>query len=202
MTAPMIHRRSFARACTAIALGGQCAPDILRANWRDDTNAARVLRAVTSLLETSWMRLAQSPLCTRQRPNRGHCGRSELCQQRTCRLIVRYQFGRIPAASSASCQNVCCNRRKTPNSLGVPPTTVANASLNPDRIFGSLRIWFTASLSFSIIGAGVPAGATIPNHVPFSSPPRSIPLSLKVGTFGNSSKRCGPVTARARSFPD
>jgi hypothetical protein len=39
------HRRSFARACTAIALGGQRAPDILHANWRDDTNAERVLRA-------------------------------------------------------------------------------------------------------------------------------------------------------------
>jgi hypothetical protein len=46
MTAPTIHRRSFARACTAIALGGQRTPDILRANWRDDTNAERVLRAV------------------------------------------------------------------------------------------------------------------------------------------------------------
>jgi hypothetical protein len=42
MTAPIIHRRSFARACTAIALGGQ---DILLANWRDDANAERVLRA-------------------------------------------------------------------------------------------------------------------------------------------------------------
>src|SRR5262245_23368148 len=59
------------------------------------------------------------------------------CQQRTCRFIVRFQFGCTPAASSASCQNVCCDRRNVPNSLGVPPTTVANASVIPDRIFGS-----------------------------------------------------------------
>jgi hypothetical protein len=52
ITAPIIHRRSFARACTAIALGGQRASDILRANWRDDANAEPVSRAVTSALDT------------------------------------------------------------------------------------------------------------------------------------------------------
>ena len=29
------------------------------------------------------MRLAQCPLYTRQRPNSGHCGRSELCHKQT-----------------------------------------------------------------------------------------------------------------------
>src|SRR5262245_26790463 len=66
-----------------------------------------------------------------------HPGSAESCQQWTCRFIVRFHFGCTPAASSASCQNVCCDRRNVPNSLGVPPTTVANASVIPDRIFGS-----------------------------------------------------------------
>ena len=31
----------------------------------------------------SWMQ-DQCPLCARQRPDRGHCGRSEMCNDRTC----------------------------------------------------------------------------------------------------------------------
>ena len=38
------------------------------------------------------MRLAQSPLCTRQRPNSGHCGRSELCQKQTSGLLIGVYF--------------------------------------------------------------------------------------------------------------
>ena len=50
--------------------------------------------------------------------------------------------------------------------------------------------------------AGVLAGATIPNQVPPLMPPRSIPLSVKVGTSGNVGTRSVPVTARARNFPE
>ena len=44
------------------------------------------------------MRLAQSPLCTRQRPNSGHCGRSELCQKQTSGLLIGVYFDTLIAA--------------------------------------------------------------------------------------------------------
>jgi hypothetical protein len=58
------------------------------------------------------------------------------------------------------------------------------------------------TVEFINMAAGVPVGATIPNHAPSLRPPRSTPLSQNVGTSENSATRCRPVTARARSFPD
>ena len=54
--------------------------------------------------------------------------------------------------------------------------------------------------SRSTTGAGVPAGARIPNH-PITSKPGST-VSATVGTSGNAVERCLDVTARARSLPD
>jgi hypothetical protein len=57
-------------------------PDWLKKKAARRTDAARPYAELGRVLinRASWMRLAQCPLCTRQRPNSGHCGRSELCQ--------------------------------------------------------------------------------------------------------------------------
>ena len=53
-------------------------------------------------------------------------------------------------------------------------------------------------LIFLMIGSGVPAGASRPNHGLSSSPP--MPASPKVGRLGNVAERFEPVTAIARTL--
>ncbi|MNS53027.1 hypothetical protein D3C72_857700 [compost metagenome] len=64
---------------------------------------------------------------------------------------------------------------------------------------GLARIFFNSPFKRSITGAGVLAGATMPNMELTSKSFR--PASAAVGTSGNASTRAGVVTANARSLP-
>ena len=66
-------------------------------------------------------------------------------------------------------------------------------------VSGKSSTCFTASVSWEITGAGVPAGANKPTHASSSKPGR--PASATVGTSGSIGWRVLPVTAKAFSLP-
>ena len=78
-------------------------------------------------------------------------------------------------------------------------TTSSPILPNFSRRSGSDTILIAASDSFAIIGAGVPAGASSPNHDVTSK--SATPASIMVGSSGMLGERVRAVMARPRSLP-
>src|SRR5258706_7007133 len=86
------------------------------------------------------------------------------------------------------------------NFSGEPPATSAPCASSCSLPSGLCKYLFTSAFSLAMIGAGVPAGARMPNHELASKPGR--PDSAIVGTSGSAGARLSEVTATARTLPD
>jgi hypothetical protein len=53
MTQPFSYKKSFARAAASMVLGRHRASDILKANWKDDSAAALIIKSATSPTDTT-----------------------------------------------------------------------------------------------------------------------------------------------------
>src|SRR5262249_6965211 len=85
------------------------------------------------------------------------------------------------------------------NSVGVVVTTSAPWSVICLTTFGSRIACTNAELSLPMTASGVPAGATRPNQTSSAIPAK--PASVIVGASGSTGRRCGDVTAMARTLP-
>ena len=105
---------------------------------------------------------------------------------------------RTPAFSTTNCQRSMSSFRYLAKCAGVSPTGVGADALNFSATSGNLIVRWTASESFSMIAAGVFAGASRPAHDVASKPGN---VSAMAGTPGANGSGCKPVTPSARSYP-
>src|SRR5919204_3820134 len=105
-----------------------------------------------------------------------------------------------PAASAAAVHLTVSRAMNCANSSGGPPigSNACARSLAATSLAASASL--AAALSLSMIGRGVPAGATRPNQTPASK--SGSPASTIVGTFGATCARLTELTAKALSLPE